>query len=465
MLDKNRKKLLFLLIPLVLIIAIVIIVIVSLSTPKKQWECSSCGAEWDGQAYFDQSPAGAWCENCAKSHYGESYTDYYLVSDLTSTEQNQTETTEPETTAPAVTYTECDYNPDSTFSEGLAGVFIQSNVGKYGYINKAGEVQFFIPDGYDSCGCFYEGCAVITNGLSSIYDTDKYSVIDKTGKVIIDGPSNDLVYISRASEGMICAVKEVESYTGTTVSIVFYDLEGNIITTIENFHDNSYYVHLGYFQFGTVCVADSDVSPTAYHFYDKSGKLVKISTENCTLQGNEQYGYSPYASSYKKCTVFDRKNLKVVSEVDKISSYDSPSKNAEYFAYAVYDKSTKTRSFVVSDRNGNKKSYTVEGLEFLCEQKVRDDNRWIVQLKNSYYSIVDEKGNFIIEPVQSNISYIGESLYFIEETKTVVDKDGNKVFVAPYKLYYNMLSGGEGSMDQYYIDNQGNILRTVKVKN
>ena len=247
---KNHKKLLLLLIPLVLIIALVIVIIVVASSPKMQWECSDCGAEWDGQAYYNNAPAGVWCENCAKSFHGELYTDYTVLSDSSSTEQNQAEATEPEVTAPAVTYTEySNYFPVSPFSEDLACVGFN---GKNAYIDRQGVVQFFLPEGYDSGECFYEGCAIITNGLSSMYDTDKYSVIDKSGKVIIDGPANDLVYISRASEGMICAVKEVESHTGTTVSIIFYDLKGNVVTTIENFHDNSYYVHLGYFQFGNV---------------------------------------------------------------------------------------------------------------------------------------------------------------------------------------------------------------------
>ncbi len=460
---KNHKKLLLLLIPLVLIIAIVIVIIVVASAPKMQWECSDCGAEWDGQAYYNQAPAGVWCENCAKSFYGdELYADFCVLDDLVSTEQTQTEATESEIDSPAVTYTEYDYTPDSSFSEDLACVLVN---GKKAYIDRQGVVQFFLPEGYDSGECFYEGCAVITNGLSSMYDTDKYSVIDKTGKVIIDGPANDLVYISRASEGMICAVKEVESHTGTEVSVVFYDLKGNVVTTIEKFHNNSYYVHLGYFQFGTVCVADSDVSPTAYHYYDKSGKLVKTIQGYATLQGNEQYGYSPYAQSYKYGTVFDRKNLKVVSEVDKILSNDSPSKNAEYFAYVVYDKTTKTNNFVVSDRNGNKKSYAVEGLGFLREQETRDDNRWILQLQNDFYAVVNEKGEFVIGPVKSDIHYIGESMYFVEETKTVMDKNGNELFVTPYEIEYNMIASGEGVWENYYIDKQGNVLTSVKVKN
>ena len=467
--DKKRKKIL-LLIPLVLIIAIIVVIIIVSSTPKKQWKCSDCGVEWDGQAYFNQAPSGVWCENCAKAFYGEAYTDNCMVSGLLSTEQNQIGETEPDVTAPAVTYTEYTYVPDSAFSEGLACVFIKSNPGKYGYINKAGEVQFFMPDGYDSGECFYEDCAVITHGASSMNGADKYSVIDKNGQLIIDGPANDLVYISRASEGVICAVKEVESHTGTEVSIVFYDLKGNIITTIENFHDNSYYVHLGYFQFGTVCVADSDVSPTAYHYYDKSGKLVKTIQGYASLQGDEQYNYISDSVSYKRGTVFDRKNLKVVSEIDKIMYNDSPSKNAEYFAYVVSDKTTKTKSFVISDKYGNKKSYTVEGLAFLREQKVRDDNRWILQLQNDFYAVVNEKGEFVIGPVKSNIHYIGESMYFIDETKTVMDKDGNELFTCSYDLYFENSRYSEGMLayvrvEDFYIDNKGNVLETVKVKN
>lgn len=460
---KNHKKLLLLLIPLVLIIAIVVVIIVVASSPKMQWECSNCGAEWDGQAYYNNAPSGVWCENCAKSYHGELYADYTVLSDSPSTEQNQAEATEPEVTAPAVTYTEYgNYFPDSPFSEDLACVGFN---GKYAYIDRQGVVQFFLPEGYDSGECFYEGCAIITNGLSSMYDTDKYSVIDKTGKVIIDGPANDLVYISRASEGMICAVKEVESHTGTTVSIIFYDLKGNVVTTIENFHDNSYYVHLGYFQFGNVCVADSDVYPTAYHYYDKSGKLVKTIQGIASLQGDEQYKYVPDSVSYKRGTIFDRKNLKVVSEIDKIVHNDSPSKNAEYFAYSVYDKTTKTSNFVISDRYGNKNSYTVEGFGFIREQETRDDNRWILQLQNDFYAVVNEKGEFVIGPVKSDIHYVGESMYFVEETKTVMDKDGNELFVTPYDVEYNMIASGEGVNENYYIDKQGNVLTTIKVKN
>lgn len=448
--NNSKKKLL--LIPLLLAVFVVVVVIVS--TNGKEWTCDWCGKEWNGEAYYGDDLTDTLCKECAEDYWNPLPIENYVKMDTYNETEVAVRQTEEITTEALIE--EYPFTTISDFNEDLACV----RCGKdYYYINKAGEAQFLLPKGYDSGEPFYDGFAVIKSGENN------YSVVDTSGKVVIDGQKESLTFISRASEGIICAIKKQELYTGTVTSIVFYDYGGKVIATIDNIPFENF--GLGYFQFGTVGVAeyDSAWSKTKYHYYGKTGNLVKTLSGLCTLQSDGQYAYSQYPSSLQKGEVFDRKNLKTVSKIERLIDDVAP-KNAEYFAHKEYDKKTKTNSFVISDRNGNTEIYKIEGFQWLVEQKARDDNRWVIGLQNDYYAIVDEKANFIFEPIQSTIHYIGESMYFITDTKMVVDKDGKELFLSEYDLrtHSYLFHNGMLKYGDSYIDSHGNMLSTIKIK-
>lgn len=315
------------------------------------------------------------------------------------------------------------YKAYGRFSEGMAFVEYtdpDSRERKYAYIDKNGNVLFELPAGYVYGYEFHDGLAVVAKEHDYNYgswETEGYAVIDNKGKLVFD--ASEYHSISRASEGVICAAKTVESYNGTTYYFSILDYSGKPITVIQV---NSEVSYAAYMQYGTVCVNGC--------FYDKNGNVVKDfrdSDESYTAQSADG---SIYSCKYE---LFNRKTLETVCEY----TYENSNPNLNgYSAASEYNRETETVYLEVIDINGNVTNYNVDGLRWVEEQDYRDtDNRWVVELQNFYHTIINEKGEFMLEPVESSIYYMGESKYYVYETGDVLDLNGNLLFTMKSKSY------------------------------
>ncbi len=335
--------------------------------------------------------------------------------------------TEPE--KPILTISE--YTPKGSFSEGMAFVEYEdptSRAKKYAYIDKTGKVLFELPYGYTYGFEFHDGLAVIAQERTynyGSYKTKGYAVMDKSGKIVFD--ASEYLSVSRASEGVICATKTIESYNGTTNNFYILDYKGNVLATIDRGKHSSV---ANYMQYGTVCVDGC--------FYDKQGNVVKDFKDN-----DEDYIEQSEAGSelgIDSHLLFNRKTLKTVATYGYSIggySYSRPNLNG----YAIFIESDRNSSprvnyMSVVDINGNKSKHYIDGLSSFGVTPTPDDNqystgtdnRWVVPLQNNFHALVNEKGEFVIEPVKSQIYYMGESKYYVDETGDVIDSNGNKLF-------------------------------------
>lgn len=113
----------------------------------------------------------------------------------------------------------------SVFSEGLAVVSLD---GKYGYIDKTGNVK--IPITFDSAGDFHQGRAVVKVG------TD-YGYIDKNGETVIGTTYYSASDFNEMKQAIVSTYNE-ETYAETYKVI---DLSGNdVITGYDDIYDSSF---------------------------------------------------------------------------------------------------------------------------------------------------------------------------------------------------------------------------------
>lgn len=342
------------------------------------------------------------------------------------------------------------YRAYGSFSEGMAFVEYtdpDSREKKYAYIDKNGNVLFELPEGYVYGYEFHDGLAVVAKEHRNNYgrwETKGYAVIDNKGKLVFD--ASEYNNVSRASEGVICAIKTIESYNGTINNFYILDYNGNVITTIERskssvsgYNGNPHYTGMSYMQYGSVCVDGC--------FYDKNGNIIKDfrgsnqSFATQSIDGNElcYFGSYPYEVNVSGGgTLFNRRTLEVISEDHIFPSHDCGPNLNGYSALHRYNRETETYFVRIRDINGNTTDYYVDGLREIEPQDLREsDNRWIVELQNNYYSIINEKGEFIIEPVEDSIYYMGESKYYISGTGKVVDVNGKHLFTIKSNVYSN----------------------------
>lgn len=66
-----------------------------------------------------------------------------------------------------------------------------------------------------------------------------------------------------------------------------------------------------------------------------------------------------------------------------------------------------------------------------------DTTRWILSLQNDYYAIVDETLEFLFEPIQKRITYVGENMFLIGAD--VTNANGEVLFSLPQ--YNEVISG------------------------
>jgi hypothetical protein len=151
----------------------------------------------------------------------------------------------------------------TSFHDGLAAV--GNNDGKYGFIDKKGELVIPMSFDVDEGGVtseFHEGYAVVCKN-------EKYGYIDKSGKEVI--PCNyDAAF--NFSEGMALVIKEGK--------FGFIDAKGKEVIPCE-------YSYANHFSEGIAVVQKGD----KYQFIDKTGKVV-LDNSYCGIPSKFQEGFS-----------------------------------------------------------------------------------------------------------------------------------------------------------------------------
>ena len=190
-----------------------------------------------------------------------------------------------------------------SFSEGLAFVYLN---GKWGFIDKTGNLV--IKPQFDNVYSFSEG-------MAGVESQGKWGFVDKTGKIVIK-PQFDNVY--SFSEDM--AGVESQGKWG------FVDKTGKSVIkprfdAVQPFSEGLAYVEINYPKSGL---------PQKFAYINKSGKFVKIKTENMLQYGSfntfsckyidektgkeldpEKLGYSPVRGIEGDCPRFSEDLLMV----------------------------------------------------------------------------------------------------------------------------------------------------------
>lgn len=163
------------------------------------------------------------------------------------------------------------YDSTRSFSDGLAAV---EKDGKWGYMDTSGNMV--IPHKFDEAAMFYNGVAVITGGS---YPEWSYSVIDKTGTVIILEGTYDRI-VSADGTGLIPVGKD--DGDGNYLW-GFTDLSGKLVIPLQ--YQNIYYYTANSSGLVAVCKGEK------WGFIDKSG-AERIPFEYDGVVGFNEFGYA-----------------------------------------------------------------------------------------------------------------------------------------------------------------------------
>ncbi len=342
------------------------------------------------------------------------------------------------------------------FSEGYAYSAANYKDSSGFYFDKTGEVKFLLDPGYNYGYMYSEGYAVISNMNKDdfMWDLeDAYSaVIDKDGKYLFDGGMHN--FYSKVSEGKIIAYDHIESYKGTVIVVTAYDIQKNKLWSTELDWIPSY----GSFYIdGIVAIGN--------RCYDEKGNIVfetDSNTDLLTAFSKDSY-VSVLEGKINCLRVFNRKEL-------KIEEYSFP------YAYMFNDKDFACMPFwndcfiqyfygspdkmYKMDINGN--LTTLEGdWEYVEKVSQTDDGVWIVKFKNGFHTLINENGQFLFEPVQMDIAYLGEGFYGYGDG-SVRDKTGNVIFnLGEHRgIYYydGMMIVYYSNTDRHFVDTKGNKL-------
>ncbi len=344
----------------------------------------------------------------------------------------------------------------TNFSEGYAFSNADYKDSSGFYFDKTGEVKFLLDTGYHYGYMYSEGYAVISNKDKDNYLwdlEDAYSaVIDKNGKYLFNGGEHN--FYGKVSEGKIIAYDYVESYKGTVIVVTAYDIEKNKLWSTELDRIPSFG---SFYLDGIVAIGN--------RCYDEKGNVVfetDVKTDLLNAFSEDSY-VCVIEGTISSLRVFNRKELKI-EEYSFPYAYMFPDKDFagmpfkdDCFIQYFYGSPEKMYKM---DINGN-----LTPLKGDWEHVVRvtqtGDGTWILELKNGFHTLIDENGQFLFEPVQMYIHYLGEGLYQYGDGR-VKDKTGKEIFdlgkFDGTHYYDGMMIAMYSNTDRYYVDKEGNKL-------
>jgi len=342
----------------------------------------------------------------------------------------------------------------SSFHDGLAAV--RNNDGKYGFIDKKGELvipmSFDVDEGGETTE-FHEG-------LAPIYKNEKYGYIDKSGKEVI--PCNYSAAFN-FNEGMALVMKEEK--------FGFIDVNGKEIIPCE-------YSYANHFSEG-IAVVQKDGK---YQFIDKTGKVVLDNSysgisnfqEGFSVvykEGEKNEYHTQYVHGfidkngkevipciYNTCNLFSEG----LAVVEKDGIYGFVDKNGNS-TFDLQDEGVKS---VIQAKNDEKEKARMEEKRRAEEDRIEHERRRGVE-KEVTLSCIKGDGHSIMpqDRLSGNYGAYGTSNYVRSNTITVPN---NKVWVFDnYEIiegqpldialfYFSRLSQSNVSDEKYEL-NKGNI--------
>ena len=313
---------------------------------------------------------------------------------------------------------------DSDFSEGLAFshlVSIVSDVPSHSfYFDKTGRIVFELDERFQNGEEFHEGYAVVSemgssNPHLSLADDANGAVVGKDGKFLFEPGEHN--YYARASEGKIVAFDSITTYSGTENILTVYDLNKNMLwnMNVEEFTSYDLYYIDGILTVGDKC-------------YDEKGNVVFESPDGLIIEkavSEHSTVCVAQVSSYGDIKVFDREKLELRDyKFDAFGVYPTTYLYRPFYGGYIalrdgYDK------LHIMDVNGN-----VNIIELDCTDglyfKHTDMACWIIEMNNDYFAVIDEKGEFLFEPVQEELFYLGDGLFQKGTSFAVCDSTGTE---------------------------------------
>lgn len=315
---------------------------------------------------------------------------------------------------------------DSNFSEGLAFSHLRSIVSDVPshsfYFDKTGKIVFELDERFQNGEEFHEGYAVVSeigsdNSFMNLADDANGAVVDKDGEFLFEPGEHN--YYARVSEGKIVAFDSITTYSGTENLLTVYDLNKNELWSMKVEEFTSYDL---YYLDGILTVGDK--------CYDTEGNVVFESPDGLIIEkavSEHSTVCVAEVGSYGAIKVFDRENLEV--------------KDYNFDVLVIYPTEFLYRPFYegyIAVRDGHDKVHVMDQygdvniIELDCTDgyffKHTDMACWIVQMNNDYYGVIDENGEFLFEPVQEELFYLGDGLFQKGTTFSVCDMSGKEVF-------------------------------------
>ncbi|MGE5328206.1 MAG: WG repeat-containing protein [Deltaproteobacteria bacterium] len=249
---------------------------------------------------------------------------------------------------------------------------------KWGYIDNTG--KFVIQPQFNKAEDFME------NGLARIYVGEKVGLIDKNGNIVLKPEFYD---ITDFSEGLAVAHKD------NTYQAV--DEKGNVAFSssyeINAFHDGI-----------AVCSKEEGEGKRAYGYIDRQGKCIFEPQFTIAYDFNEGKGLAKIKD--KEYVVID-KNGKILSLLHN-NNIHGLSENIVVF----------------NDDKNEKSGYMKVDGQIIIEPKFSSAGKFekgyaVVNTVTDNYQdnagLINLKGEFVVKPEYSDISPIGENLYYVGE--------------------------------------------------
>lgn len=308
---------------------------------------------------------------------------------------------------------------------------MQDNSMKWGYINKEG--KFIISPEFDWAYDFKD------NNLAIIYKNEKMGLVDKTGKVVLE-PKYDM--IDGFYEGIATAADENKYFIINDKGENVFQSDGYVNAFSDGLAVT--YKHVGDYNL-------------LYGYVNPKGEM--IIEQKYKQAGNFKNGKAIVRTQDERMQIIDKKG-EVIAELD----FDITGDFSEGLA-VFRDKITNKYGYI--DDLGD----TVLEPIYTSAYAFEDGCAIVNTSEEDYlhFGVINKKGEFIINPEYSSITYLGNELFAVSKNengyfpdvfmkKAVINREGKQI--CDY-LYYDITSYDNGLLSvsdetsTYFINNKG----------
>lgn len=322
----------------------------------------------------------------------------------------------------------------------------KGNMKGWGYINHKGD--FLIPPIYDLTIKFNN------SGLGKVYRQNKAGFININGEEVLPIEFDELNIVD---DDLLIAEKDNKYF--------IFDTNGK-----ELFSSSDYTFIGNYSEDSFVVEKEIDNGVSAMGFIDKNGKEIIEATYEKVFNFNQGKAVVKlYDSNYE----IINKRGETIQKLDY--NYVLPSSGGN--EYLVVDDENR---YGYLDRNGD----IIVKPQFAIGSSFEDGYARVtnsdIESKNRLWGIIDEKGEYVIDPEYTNITYLGEDLFAVSKDKFVSAGSSNLTKHAIMTIkgelltdysYYN-IGGAEGKFKNgmisvydgektYILDKEGNRIKDI----